>query len=85
MNNVSIIGMLREVLDDYNRYFEYELPFSQDSGNVVPRIVVRYWTRQPKTRLIVLAENTRVAMHGHLENDEKFGTILLVEQLEVIR
>ena len=85
MNNVSIIGMLREGIDDYNRYFEYELPFDQINNKAEPKIVVRYWTRQPKARLIVLPESTRVAIHGHLDADANFGTILLVEQLEVLK
>ncbi len=85
MNNVDIIGMLKEVINDYDRYFEYELPFDQINNNAAPKIVVRFWTRQPKARMIILPENTKVAIHGHLDADEKFGTILLVEQLEVLR
>lgn len=85
MNCVDIIGMLRGVIDEHSRYFEYELPFDQPNNDVHPIIVVKYWTRQPNNRLITLAPNTRVAIHGHLDVDKKFGTILLVEQLEVLR
>ena len=85
MNSVCIIGMLREVVDDYHRYFEYELPFQNENEKMTPRIIVRNWTDQPKPRLIVLPENTRVAIHGHLDITEKFGTILLVSELEVLR
>ena len=85
MNCVDIIGILREVVDEHTRYFEYETPFEQDNNDVPSKIIVRYWTKQPNNRLIVLEKNTRVAIHGHLEMDKKFGTILLVEQLEVLR
>ena len=84
MNSVDIIGMLREVVDDYCRYFEYELPFAQEPDYGPNRIILKFWTKQAKSRLIVLPENSRVAIHGHLDVDKKFGTILLVEQLEVL-
>ena len=85
MNTVCIIGILKEVVDDYNRFFEYQVPYEVENETLTPRIIVRNWTGQPKSRLIILPLNTRVALHAHLELTEKFGTILLVEQLEVLR
>ena len=85
MNSINIIGILREGIDEKYRYFEYELPFQQETGLENPRILVCYWTNQPGSRLIILPNNTRVAIHGHLDQDKKFGTILLVEQLEVLK
>ena len=85
MNSVDIIGFLREGIDDYFRYFEYELPYLEENEKVVPKIVVKYWANQPKSRLIVLPSSTRVAIHGHLDAHEKFGTILIVEQVQVLR
>ena len=82
MNSVQIIGLLRERIDDYYRNFEYELPFMEEKCRVVPRIVIRNWTEQPRPRLIFLEDGTRVALHGHLDAHEKFGTILVVEQIE---
>ena len=32
MNSVNIIGFLRENIDDNFRYFEYELPYLEDSS-----------------------------------------------------
>ena len=85
MNSVNILGYLREGVDEFYRYFDYDLPYTQEESDEVPRIVVKYWAKQPNPRLIVLPVNTRVAIHGHLDVDKNFGTILLVEQLEVIR
>ena len=85
MNSVEIIGLLRERIDDYYRHFEYELPFEEENSTTTPRIVVRYWTDQPRPRLIFLEEGTRVALHGHLDAHEKFGTILVVEQIQTLR
>lgn len=86
MNSVNITGILREVIDEKYRYFEYQLPYDEENAEgSVNKIVVTFWTKLPKPRLIVLPENTRVAISGHLDVSQKFGTILLVEQLEVIR
>ena len=85
MNDVSIIGMLREGVDEYYRYFEYELPFFTDTESLPTRIAIKYWTKQANPRLIVLPSNTRVAIHGHLDAHKNFGTILVVEQFQVIK
>ena len=85
MNSVNIIGMLREKIDDNYRYFEYEMPNLDEPSGGPTRIVVRNWTNQPNSRLLVLQENTRVAIYGHLDSSEKFGTILVVEELQALR
>ena len=85
MNSVDIIGLLREKIDDNYRYFEYELPFLDEPSNGVTRIVIKFWMNQPNSRLLVLEPNTRVAIHGHLDAHEKFGTILVVEQFQALR
>ena len=84
MNNVNIIGMLREKVDDTSRYFEYELPYENEKGDTSARIVVKNWTNQSKTRVSVMPEGARVAISGHLDGSEKFGTILIVEQLQSV-
>lgn len=85
MNSVNISGILKEGLDEFHRYFEYTLPFFQEGNVAIPRIIVKNWTNQPGARLIALPDNTRVLIHGHLDGHDKFGTILLVEQLEVVK
>jgi len=85
MNSVNVLGYLRNEINEFYRYFDFDLPYSQDASASLPRIVIKYWAKQPNPRLIVLPSNTRVAIHGHLDVDKNFGTILLVEQLEVIR
>lgn len=82
MNCINIIGLLRENIDEHHRYFEYELPFFQENNAAVPKIVLKYWTGQPNTRLNAIPSNTRVAVSGHLDAHEKFGTIIIVEDLQ---
>ena len=82
MNSIDIIGLLRENIDDYFRFFEYELPYLEENNKVVPRIAVKYWTNQSKNILTMTPENSRVAIHGHLDAHEKFGTILVVEAIQ---
>jgi hypothetical protein len=84
MNSVNIIGFLRENIDDTFRNFEYELPYLEENEKARTVIVVRNWTNQPNSRLNLYPANSRVAIHGHLDGHEKFGTILVVEQLQVI-
>jgi len=85
MNCIDIIGIVKDKIDDFYRKFEYDVPFEFKDQNEAHVIVVRYWTEQGNNRLIMLPDNTRVAIHGHLDNTKEFGTILLVEQLEVIK
>jgi len=85
MNSVDILGYLKESVDEHHRFFEYTSPFLQEETLCQHQVVVRYWNNQPNSRLIILPSNTRVLIHGHLDGHDKFGTILLVEQLEVIK
>ena len=84
MNSVNIIGLLRDNIDDIFRNFEYELPYLEENNDANSKIVVRFWSNQPKTRLLALPSNSRVALHGHLDAHEKFGTILVVEQVQLL-
>ena len=85
MNSVSIIGFLREKIDNIYRYFEYELNYDNEINSPRTLIVVRYWEDQENTRLLVLPNNTRIALQGHLDAHEKFGTILVVELFQLLR
>ena len=82
MNSLCITGKLRENINELYRYFEYELPYFDEPDAGPCRIVTKFWTNQPKSLLCSLPENTRVIMHAHLDHHEKFGTILVVEQIE---
>ncbi len=85
MNQVSLIGILRENIDDNYRYFEYELPFGDDPMKKNPIIVVKNWTGQPKSRLLVMPSGSKIAVEAHLDSHEKFGTILVVEQFQGLK
>ena len=84
MNNVNIIGMLREKIDDLYRYFEYERPNDENSKVDIALIPVRYWTNQPNNIVTSLPIHTRVAIQARLDAHEKFGTILVVEGIQKI-
>lgn len=85
MNSVCIIGFLREKIDDIYRYFEYELPYFDENENAKTIIVVKFWANQPNARLISMPENSRVAIRGHLDAHEKYGTIIVVEQIQSVK
>ena len=84
MNAVIITGYLKEKVDMDFRDFVYETPFSDDGLLEERHIKIKYWTPQHQNRLTILPDATKVLVHGHLEQHEKFGTILLAEELEVI-
>ena len=85
MNSINIIGLLKPRIDEYYRYFEYELPFDQEDNGLDHTIIIKYWTNLPDSRLLVLADNTRVALQGHLDTDKTHGTIIIVSEVQVIR
>lgn len=85
MNSVNIIGLLRENIDENFRYFEYELPYLEENNKAIPKIATKYWTNQKKNILLTTPINSRVAIHGHLDAHEKFGTILVVENIQILR
>lgn len=85
MNEIDIFGFLREKIDDYHRKFEFDLPYIQMNNEAKPIVTIRYWATTPNPRLLVMPEGTRIAFHGHLDIEEKFGTIIVVEQFEVLR
>ena len=85
MNSVNLIGILKDPIDDYFRYFEYELPYSDDPLKPTPRIVIKNWNGQPKSRILTLQSGVKIALHGHLDMNEKFGTILIVESFQGLK
>lgn len=84
MNSIALTGVLKEKVNDLYRDLEYDSPFSIEEVKEVRHIKVVYWTKQNQNRLTNLIKGTRVLIHGHLEEHEIFGTILLAEELEVI-
>ena len=84
MNCVDITGRLKENIDNVFRYFEYELPYLDEPENGPNIIVLKFWTNLPNSRLNNLPDKSRVIIHGHLDVHEKFGTILVVEQMEAL-
>ena len=73
-----------ENLDDIYRKIEYSLPCFNNNNKNSQHIIAKYWPSVSKSRFTLLKEGMRIAMRGHLDNEEKFGTILVVESYEVI-
>ena len=84
MNLVSITGVLKECDESTFRILEYDAPYTDKGCLETRRIKIKYWTFHDVTRVTLLPINTQVLIQGHLEEHEIFGTILLVEKLEVI-
>ena len=84
MNSVTLTGILKDCVNKAYRDLSYDTPFTNGDLKEERHIKVKYWTGQHETRLMKLPKDTRVLIHGHLEEHEIFGTILLAEELEVI-
>lgn len=84
MNSVELIAVLKENIDDKFRYAEYALPTFNDDNKNIQVVVTRYWSNQPNTILNRYEVGKHVAIRGHLDAHEKFGTIVIVETLELI-
>ena len=85
MNTINIFGYLREKVDSYHRYLEYELPFLRANDTAQTRIVVKYWTDQSKNILMLLEKNSKVAISGHLDAHPEFGTIIVAEEIQQLK
>ena len=84
MNSICISGKLREAIDEKYRLLEYELPYFEEPTSGESKIFCRYWSNQESTRLHAIEDNSRVLIQAHLEGHEKFGTILVVEEIEIM-
>lgn len=85
MNSVEMLCILKEKVDSIFRKVEYELPGFNEDGKNSSQILVKYWPSQPNSRLIELEDGKLVALRGHLDAHEKFGTIVVVEQFKVVK
>ena len=84
MNSVEILGYLKEIDGDF-RIVEAVLPTFNDKGKNTALIRMKYWTTGNKCYFLSLPINSHVAIRGHLDVDEKFGTIVIVEQVFCIK
>lgn len=85
MNIVSLIGVLKQNIDEVYREIEYALPCYNENDVDSQILVSKYWPNSQNSRFTQLATGTKVAITGHLDKNEKFGTILVVEQFDVLK
>lgn len=84
MNSIEIIGIVKEKTEEKFRKIEYPLPFPNKFNKDSGFINCIFWTGTNENRLTTLVEGKRIAIRGHLDAHEKFGTIIVVEQFEVL-
>ena len=85
MNTVSLIGYLKENIGNEFRRVEAFKPTFDDEGNHTVSLMTRYWAGGEKNYLRIMPINSQVSIIGHLEFDENFGTIIVVEQLQCLK
>lgn len=84
MNSVEIIGIVKEKIEDKYRKIEYPIPYPRGTSKDSQFINCIYWTSTSDNRLTTIVDGKRIALRGHLDAHEKFGTIIVVEQFEVL-
>ena len=82
MNLVELSGYLKENLDAIYRELEFAIPGNNIDHGFSTKIVCKYWTNSPNSLLINYKSEHMVGIRGHLERDQKFGIILVVEEIE---
>lgn len=85
MNSVNLIGYLHENLGNNIRKAQISSPVFNDEGNNTFMIYLKYWAGGDRNFLTSLPNKSHVAIQGHLEYAEKFGTIVVVEQLYCLK
>lgn len=85
MNSIELIAVVKDVVDDIYRYVEYDLPFENEEEETTATSIARYWVQGEKSRFTLLENGTLIALRGHLDVHPKFGTIVIVEQFNVLK
>lgn len=84
MNSITLICSLKNNIDSIYRQAEYALPSYNDDGKSTQDIVLKYWTNTKGSRLTSLNVGTHIAIRGHIDHNDEHGTIVIVEQFEII-
>ena len=85
MNTVSLVAYLKENIGNELRRIETLKPSFDEDGNNTVSVIAKFWAGGDKNYLRVMPANSQVSIVGHLEFDENFGTIVVVEQLQCLR
>lgn len=85
MNNISAIGYVREVVEKEYRKIEFTLPTYDEFGNNTVLVICKYWPGGDRNYLLSLPSGTQIAITGHLDFAEQFGTIVVIEQLYCLK
>ena len=85
MNTVTLVAYLKENIGNEFRKVETVKPTFDENGDNKVNVITRFWAGGEKNYLRVMPINSMVSIVGHLEFDEKFGTIIIVEQMECLK
>ena len=84
MTFVSLLGRVRESVDSTTRILEVSRPESSGDANNL-HILCQYWTKDEHNMFTALKEGTLVVVRGRIDNDDKHGFIVVVEQVTVVK
>ncbi len=84
MNFVSLVGRIQGFKDERTRLLEVARPESvNNSDNIL--IPCQYWTRDEHNLLTKLNQGSFIIVRGRIDNDDKLGMFIIVEQVTIIK
>lgn len=84
ISDVFLTGRLTKVLDKTTRYVEIERLIPDCGQFVVDYIPVSFWNKEPNSHFMKLDEGTLIVLRGRIQSEERFGIIVIAEQLAVL-
>lgn len=86
ISNVIMSGLLKEKRSDGFRYLEVSvLDINHKGKEQIFKIPLFHWTREKRTILTNLPDNSPVLIKGRVEANEEVGLYILVESIDCLR
>ncbi len=84
ISNVFILGRAGKILENDLRLIEVERPSFEAQKMIIDYLPAKYWTKKPNNHFMKIPSESYVALKGRLENDLKYGVIIIIEQVNTL-
>ncbi len=84
ISNVFLLGKVGKIIDDERRFIEVDRVTVKDGKIETDNLIAKYWNRRPGNHFMKMNEGNYIGVKGRLENDEKYGVIIIIEQINTV-
>ncbi|MFA5421525.1 MAG: hypothetical protein WC344_01850 [Bacilli bacterium] len=84
ISDVFLTGRLSEPINGTIRVVEIDRMVPEHGKFIVDKIPVLYWSQEPHSRFMKLADGTLVVIRGRIQFEKPFGLIIVAEQLAIL-